>query len=77
MLPGVLWHCVQQRFSRRYSARSAAERGAHESYEAWRFVASSAVEVGPSPADGLYRERVDAHQHRHRPADSMPPGRST
>ena len=51
-----------------YSARVLPNAGAHESYEAWRFVASSAVEVGRIPfADGLYRERVDAHQHRHRP----------
>jgi intein/homing endonuclease len=42
--------------------------GAQETYEAWRFVASSAVEVARIPfADELYRERVRAHEHRHRP----------
>jgi intein/homing endonuclease len=34
-------------------------------FESWRFVASSAVDVARIPfADSLYRERVDANQHR-------------
>lgn len=51
-----------------FKASCLPNAGLRESYEAWRFVASSAVEVARIPfADQLYRERVNAHQHRHRP----------
>jgi hypothetical protein len=51
-----------------FNASVLPNPGARETYEAWRFVASSAVEVGRIPfIDQLYRERVNAHQHRHRP----------
>lgn len=44
-------------------------RSAH--YESWRFVVSSARDVARIPfTDALYRERVNAHTHRHRPNKS-------
>ena len=51
-----------------YKADVLPNPGLRATYQAWRFVASSAVEVGQIPfADPLYRQRVEANQHRHRP----------
>lgn len=51
-----------------YRADVLPNRGRQATYRAWRFVASSAVEVARIPfADPLYRARVEAHEHRHRP----------
>jgi hypothetical protein len=52
-----------------YTAAVLPNPGLRDTYRAWRFVASSAVEVATIPfADHVYRERVVANQHRHRPA---------
>ncbi len=48
-----------------YEASALPNPGLQASYEAWRFVASSSVDVARIPfADRLYRERVETNQHR-------------
>jgi len=50
-----------------YSARVLPNPGRSRTYEAWRFTASSARDVGRIPfTDPVYRERVDGNAHRHR-----------
>jgi intracellular sulfur oxidation DsrE/DsrF family protein len=58
-----------------YTQAALPNPGSQESYEAWRFTASSAVQVARIPfADPLYRARVEANLHRFKADGGTGPG---